>query len=229
MGLLYKDRFRNFLTAVFLIAFGLTCISPPYLTDFLLQHILTVIAIFAIWYSDRFIHFSRFAFFCLLVFLFLHILGARYLYSNVPYDEWWKTLFGFSIQELYGFQRNHYDRLVHFMYGLLMFFPAREMFDRFWKVKKPWSYPLAVETIMATSAVYELMEWGVAVVLSPETAEAYNGQQGDIWDSQKDMLMALSGAVLAMTTAFIWNRLEDTKTQIKPSSKARLHGRRDLE
>jgi putative membrane protein len=121
-----------------------------------------------------------------LIFLTLHTIAARWLYSYVPYDEWTDTLLGFRLSDVFGWQRNHFDRLVHFAYGLCLTMMLRLKPLRSW------------ELVLATSALYELFEWGVAVVLAPGMAEAYNGQQGDIWDPHKDMALALLGAVVAV-------------------------------
>jgi putative membrane protein len=87
---------------------------------------------------------------------------------------------------LFGWRRNHFDRLVHFAYGLCLTMILR---------LKPLR---SLEIVLATSALYELFEWGVAVTLAPGMAEAYNGQQGDIWDPHKDMTLALLGAIVAV-------------------------------
>jgi putative membrane protein len=133
-----------------------------------------------------------------LVFLSLHVLGARYLYSYVPYDDWSAALFGRTVSSLCGFNRNHYDRLVHVAYGLLLFFPAREVIVARLRLRGIWADLLALQFILATSALYELIEWGVALVFAPDWAEHYNGQQGDLWDAQKDMALAVLGAVTSL-------------------------------
>lgn len=126
-----------------------------------------------------------------LVFLTLHTIAARWLYSYVPYDDWTSALFGFRLSEVFGWQRNHFDRLVHFAYGLCLTMALRLPVLR------------ALELVLATSALYELFEWGVAVTLAPEVAEAYNGQQGDVWDPHMDTLLALLGAVVALAVQVV--------------------------
>ena len=128
----------------------------------------------------------------------LHTLGARYLYSNTPYDVWSEWLLGINITETFGFDRNHYDRVVHFSFGLLMAVPIQEFERRYLRLSLAVSSVLAIECILATSAGYELLEWAIAVVFTPEWADKFLGLQGDIFDAQKDMALATSGATLSI-------------------------------
>ena len=133
-----------------------------------------------------------------LAFLAVHSLAAHWLYSNVPYDRWWQQVFGVSLNAAMGWQRNHFDRLVHFLYGVCLT-PALAAWARTtWRVSVPHGRVLALGLVIVTGVVYEWMEWGVAMALSPEAAEAYNGQQGDMWDAHMDMLLAALGSVLTL-------------------------------
>jgi putative membrane protein len=133
-----------------------------------------------------------------IIFILLHILGAHYLYSFVPYNEWVKHIFNVDMNQYFGWSRNMYDRLIHFAYGLLLFKICCDVFSVWLPQVKPFKIALlAIQFIMATSMVYELIEWLLAIGLSPEAAENYNGQQGDIWDAQKDMALATLGALCA--------------------------------
>jgi len=87
---------------------------------------------------------------------------------------------------------------VHFSFGLLIVYPFQECLLRLSGTKRPWSYFIAVNVIMAFSAVYELIEGITAMIVSPELGSAYLGIQGDEWDAQKDAFLAFSGASLAM-------------------------------
>ncbi len=97
-----------------------------------------------------------------------------------------------------GFERNHYDRIVHFSFGLLLAYPFREILVHEAKVVSAWSYFLAVVGIMAFSSFYEVMEGVAAMIVSPELGSAYLGTQGDEWDAQKDSFLAFAGAIIAM-------------------------------
>ena len=133
----------------------------------------------------------------ILLFFLLHALGARYSYSFVPYDAWARALTGREIGATFGFARNHYDRLVHFAFGLLAVWPVREIGVRHIGLSPRMARWAAVTIMLAFGAVYEIFEWLLAVGMRPADAEAYNGQQGDAFDAQKDMAIALLGALLA--------------------------------
>jgi putative membrane protein len=143
-----------------------------------------------------------------LIFLFLclHTLGGHYTYSEVPYDRWLQQLTGgFSLDAAMGWQRNHYDRFVHFAYGLLLAYPVRELFLRVAVVRGFWGYFLPLDLTMSTSALYEMIEWGAATLFGGDLGIAYLGTQGDVWDAQKDMLCATAGALIAMTVTALLN------------------------
>lgn len=178
----------------FLLFWAASCLDPPYPRELILQHVPTALALAALVAASRRRLLSRSSERLVLAFLALHVVGARWLYSNVPYDDWIAAIFGQGLSSLFGFTRNHYDRLVHFAYGLLLVCPACEVFRRL-HLPSRWAWLLALQFILATSALYEIGEWCVAIVFAPDWAEQYNGQQGDLWDSQKDMLLAAAGAV----------------------------------
>ena len=134
---------------------------------------------------------------CLLIFLLLHLFAAHWTYSDVPYDRWLSAI-GIDLGAILGSERNMFDRMVHFSFGLLVVRPIVEIETLYAKVDRRLAYRLAILFVLASSAAYEIFEWTVAIIASPENAEAYNGQQGDVFDAQKDMWMATAGAVLAL-------------------------------
>ncbi|MFC4857981.1 DUF2238 domain-containing protein [Actinophytocola glycyrrhizae] len=160
--------------------------APPWPAEQALHSSLTVVALGGLWWVHRRIGLPARVWTWALVFLTLHTIAARWLYSSVPYDDWTGGLFGFRLSEVFGWERNHFDRLVHFAYGLCLAMALRLRPVR------------ALEVVLATSALYELFEWGIAELLAPGTAEAYNGQQGDMWDAHKDMALAALGALVAV-------------------------------
>jgi putative membrane protein len=124
----------------------------------------------------------------------LHIcvlcVGGHYTYARVPVFDWLRPIF--------GWQRNHYDRLGHFMQGFVPAIIAREMFLRLNIVNpKNWIPFLVVSVCLAISAFYELIEWWTAA-LTGSAADDFLGSQGDLWDTQEDMCMALIGVVCAL-------------------------------
>ena len=133
------------------------------------------------------------------VFLSLHECGAHYQYSAALPGEWRKSVF--------HTERNHYDRLVHFSFGLLLSYPQREILMRKAGLRDPWLNVLPIFTTLALSAMYEMIEALIATIVDPTDAAAFLGSQGDQWDSQEDMFMALSGAVVSMmVVAFVRRR-----------------------
>jgi len=185
-----------------LAVFLLTWIKPLWPLEQALHSSLTVAGLAALWWVDRRWPLGGGAFAAVCGFVALHCIGARWLYSNVPYEAWLQGLAGWSPGAAFGWQRNHFDRLIHFLYGAC-FTPALAQLARHaWPaLRGGQAFVLAVMAVMCSSLVYEWLEWGIALALSPEAAEAYNGQQGDIWDAHADMLLATVGSLLAWPLA----------------------------
>ncbi len=184
-------------TITVLIVMVLASIAPLDWSNYLLHQAGTLIFLVMMLAIYRYWRISSRAYVLATLFLVIHVIGARYLYSYVPYNDWTQQLFGIRLNEQFGWQRNMYDRLVHFSYGLLLFSTMYESLKYLLKIQS--AKPLIAITLMlnmSTSLLYELFEWGIATTLSPEAAEAYNGQQGDVWDAHKDMALALFGGVI---------------------------------
>jgi putative membrane protein len=116
----------------------------------------------------------------------------------VPYDDWVGALTGRTLNEMLGWTRNNFDRLVHFSYGLLLAYPIREIFLRIADVRGFWGYFLPLDLTMSSSMVYELIEWAAAVIFGGDLGQSYLGTQGDEWDAHKDMALAALGALISM-------------------------------
>lgn len=124
---------------------------------------------------------------CIAAFVLLHLFAARWSYSFVPYDTWLPAL---------ASERNHFDRLVHFAFGALAMAPMVEAGVRQWGLTPRMALVFAVLFVLAVGGLYEIFEWSLTLALAPEAAGAYNGEQGDMFDAQKDMALAGMGAVL---------------------------------
>jgi putative membrane protein len=173
-------------------------IAPHDRHDWLLENVLVAVFVAALAATWRRFPLSRVSYTLIFVFLCLHTVGAHYTYSLVPYDAWWERLTGRPLNALLGWERNNFDRVVHFGYGLLLAYPIREVFLRVASVKGFWGYFLPLDVTMSTSALYELIEWGAAAVFGGGLGAAFLGTQGDPWDAHKDMALASAGALLAM-------------------------------
>jgi len=186
------------LGGLFALEFAVLAIGPHSRSAWLLENLLVFALIGVLVVSYKSFRFSRVSYTLLFVFLSLHEVGAHYTYSLVPYDAAWQRVFGHSLNESLGFERNHYDRVIHFAYGLLLAYPIREVFLRVVNVRGFWGYFLPLDLTMSTSMIYELIEWGAAVAFGGDLGQAYLGTQGDVWDAHKDMALASLGALIAM-------------------------------
>ena len=110
----------------------------------------------------------KYSYTLIFLFLCLHEVGAHYTYAKVPYDDFLLSWFGFSLNEAMGWERNHFDRLVHFLYGLLLAYPIREFYYRVADTSGFWGYFFPLELTMASSMMFELFEWGAAELFGGE-------------------------------------------------------------
>jgi putative membrane protein len=191
-------RLVKLMASLFGLLWLALAIHPLNRQDWLLENVLVVLAAPVVLASYRHRLFSRLSWILIFLFMSLHQVGAHYTYSQVPYDQWWQTLTGTSFNELFGWQRNHFDRLAHFLYGLLLAYPVREIFLRLANVRGFWGYFLPLDLTMSSSLMYELVEWLAAESLGGDLGQAYLGTQGDIWDAHKDMALASLGAIITM-------------------------------
>jgi len=139
---------------------------------------------------------SKIGFWGLFLFSVFHSVGSTWLYSFVPYNDWFISILGIDIDAYFEFTRNHFDRFVHFSFGLLLFAATKDLIIFRYKFNLKQALLVAFLGIQVFSMVYELFEWGIAVSLSEGMAESYNGQQGDVWDAHKDMALAMLGSLL---------------------------------
>jgi putative membrane protein len=193
------------------MVFALSWIQPRWPLEQALHSSLTVLGlIWLVWHAKKH-SMKTWDFFAICFFIAIHCIAARWLYSNVPYDEWSMAVLNWSPQQAFGFERNHFDRLIHFLYGVC-FIPALTNFVRGkHNIAIVNAFVIGVMLIMCSSVLYEWLEWAIALSLSPDQAEAYNGQQGDIWDAHMDMLLATLGAVL------MFPFLKQSSSSIKPT------------
>lgn len=188
--------FAKYCLGVLIIVFIWAAINPFDRKDWVLESILTVIFVTILILTYKKFRLSNLSYTLITIFLVMHTIGSHYTYAETPLLNW--------LWEMLGSSRNHYDRVVHFSFGLLLSYPIREVFVRITNVKGFWGYYLPFDVAASFSAIYEIIEWLTAVMVSPELGAAYLGTQGDEWDAQKDMALAILGAFITMlVTAFI--------------------------
>jgi putative membrane protein len=199
------QKFLAVLAVIFAVEFALLAIAPHHRDDWLLENVLVFLIAIVLGLTWKRFPLSRISYFLIFLFLAVHEIGSHYTYAEVPYDSWLRSLTGFSLNQYMGWERNHFDRFVHLIYGLLLAYPIREVYCRIADVKGFWAYFFPLELTMATSMMYEMIEWGAAAVFGGELGMAYLGTQGDVWDAHKDMLFATLGAFVAMLLTLLLN------------------------
>ena len=189
------NRAKLITCVIIIVVLAITFINPIYPHDQMLQHAGTLLLMIPIVYDLKKDRMPYSAFLGLALFTILHIIGARYIYSNVPYKEWFVST-GIVGADFFADTRNYYDRFVHFMFGFLLF-PYLMFLCRKWlKLGDLLAILFSWLVVQTGSMIYELFEWLLTIFMAPEDAENYNGQQGDIWDAQKDMAMAMIGSTI---------------------------------
>ena len=191
-----NNRLHQGLFGAYLLLWIGLAISPVNRHDWLLENLLAFLAVALLIATYRRFPFSNLSYILITVFMTLHAIGAHYTYEQVP--------LGFWIKDLFHLSRNHFDRVVHFAFGLLLAYPIREVFVRTTHVAGGWTYIIPVVLLLAFSGFFEIIESWVAQIVSPELGDAYLGTQGDIWDAQKDMTAAFCGALLSMGFTAVW-------------------------
>ena len=176
-----------------------TFIGTSDMNNWVLENTLTVLFTLFLVFSFKRYQFSDLSYLLITIYLCLHVYGSKYTYAENP--------FGYYLQDYFHTSRNHYDRIVHFSFGFLLAYPMREMFLAWIKLPKFASWALPIEITLSVSAFYELIEWAVADVFFKAQGDAYLGTQGDIWDAQKDIFLAFSGAILATTIVTVIKRV----------------------
>ena len=188
---------RLFLLALTLAVFVWSGIHPHDRFTWVLEVFPAIIAGIVLVATYRRFRLSNLLYVLVAIHAMILMLGGKYTYAQVPLGAW--------MQEWFGFTRNHYDRIGHFAQGFVPAIAAREVLIRIARYRRDaWLNVVVFAIAAAISALYELLEWAVAV-LTGTAAEAFLGTQGDVWDTQKDMAMACIGAVVALALLRRWH------------------------
>jgi putative membrane protein len=190
------NRFLQGLLLLYLALWGLAAVAPHDRGDWLLENLLVFAVVALLAATQRRFPLSNFSYLLIFVFLALHAVGAHYTYSLTPP--------GFWVQAALGLPRNPYDRFVHFGFGLLLVYPIREVARRVLHLRGAWSYAVPLLTVLSLSSSYEIVESWAARIVDPQLGVAFLGTQGDEWDAQKDMSLALAGALLGLATTALY-------------------------
>ncbi|PCJ61642.1 MAG: hypothetical protein COA65_01450 [Rhodospirillaceae bacterium] len=184
------NRLLQGLTALFVIVWLVGAIAPVNRFDWFLENLLVFVAVGLLGYFYRTRPLSDLSYTLVALFLMLHTVGSHYTYAMVPP--------GFWLQDALTLERNPFDRIIHFSFGVLSFYPVREVLFRYAGAGLYLSAFVAFTIIATSSVVYEIIEWIVAVLVSPEAAMVYLGTQGDAFDAQKDSALAIAGVFFAL-------------------------------
>jgi putative membrane protein len=202
-----KWRYPLALLVVYAVVWIALAIDPVYRHDWMLENVLVVVALPLLVLTAGRLRFSNFTYTCLFIFFVIHSIGSHYTYALVPYDEWFRSLTGTSLDASLGFERNHFDRLAHLLYGLLITPTAIELFAHYGRYPASWAVLFPAFFMSAQAGLYEIIEWGAALVFGGDLGQAYLGTQGDIWDGQKDMALAFAGTAITLIAYAFAGRL----------------------
>lgn len=186
---------------LFVLYLSYTGLTTPDLKNWALENTLSISLVIFLGAFYNIFRFSNLSYTLIFLFLLLHMYGSQYQYADNPFGEW--------LKETYSMQRNNYDRLVHLGFGLFLAYPIHEVLVQAFKVRQFYSYLLPIEIILSLSALYELVEWVVAdlVYQTQQSGMDFLGMQGDVWDAQKDMALALAGAFVTIIVSIISCRI----------------------
>ncbi|MBN1550399.1 DUF2238 domain-containing protein [bacterium] len=187
-----KKRYHFFLLITFLCVFWWSAIGPYDFYTWLLEVIPTVIGTIILLSIYRKFQFTNLVYTLIWIHMIILVIGGHYTYARVPLGNW--------VRDWLELTRNNYDRLGHFVQGFIPAMIAREVFLKKSPLKPGgWLFFIVTCFCLGFSAFFELFEWWVAL-LSGSSADAFLATQGDVWDTQWDMFLALCGSLIAQIT-----------------------------
>lgn len=166
--------------------------------NWLLENTLTIPFLILLFYLYRWHKFSAWSVSFIFIFLMLHVYGSQHTYAENPFGYW--------LKDTLQLQRNHFDRLVHFGFGFLLAYPMHEICRTKYKLANWLTYFIPLELTFSLGALYEIAEWLVADTFFPTQGPAFLGMQGDLWDAQKDMALAVFGAIIMLAIVYIYQQ-----------------------
>jgi putative membrane protein len=197
------------LAIIYLIGFGLLAIRPNDRADWALENLFPISQLVAVAIAYRYYKFSRLSYYLIFFYLFVQSWGGHFTYAEAAPFNW--------IRDHFHLKRNDYDRVAHFMLGFLLGIPIREILMQVIQASRRWLAFITAAIVLAIGAFYELIEWWVAVLATPNLGDAFLGTQGDVWDTQWDMFLALVGVVVALV---VFTKLHDLQMDVHSSGDA---------
>jgi len=185
------------LISIYLIGFAALAVNPHDRADWALENLFPISQLIAVGICYRYYKFTRLSYYLIFFYLFVQSWGGHFTYAEAAPFNWLRDQFHLS--------RNHYDRAAHFMLGFLLAVPIKEILMQFVTASRRWMNFLTAAIVLAIGAFYELIEWWVAVLATPNLGDKFLGTQGDIWDTQWDMFLALMGAVITLAIFGKWH------------------------
>ena len=180
------------LLVLYLIGFSLLAINPHDRADWAMENLFPTAQLVAVIITYRHFKFTRLAYYMIFIYLFVQSWGGHFTYAEAAPFNW--------LRDHFHLKRNDYDRLAHFMLGFLVAIPVREILMQVIQTSRRWLAFITASIILAIGAFYEFIEWWVAVLATPNLGDKFLGTQGDIWDTQWDMFLALTGACVSILT-----------------------------
>ena len=209
------NRYPLTLLGLYAVIWVALAIDPRYRQDWLLENLLVFAAIPLLAWGHRHVRFSNLACTLLFAFFVLHAVGAHYTYAEVPYARWFRDLTGHALEQAPGLGRNHFDRLAHLAYGLLVTPAAMELLDVRAPQRGIWRWLVPFTFMASHASIYELIEWAAAGIFGGELGQAYLGTQGDIWDAHKDMALGMLGAAVAVAAVRTHQAMRHRRTRLR--------------
>jgi len=193
----FKYSFKNYLVIIFVLTWIILAINPVNFNIWVLENILVVTLFPLVLWLDKKYNFNNLTFLSLTVYAILHLFGAHLTYNTMIYFNWFS--------EWFGWQRNYYDQLIHFLFGLMVFVTFFEIFYH-QGISKKLSYLIAFLFISSIGAWYEVLEGITVAVLCTDNQQACIEAltQGDVLDTQKDILYAVAGSTIAWLLHRLW-------------------------
>jgi len=196
-----KRSYPKILFLLYIVIWIITAINPRYRGVWIDENILPVLFVFFLIITYRKFKFSNLSYSFIFLFLVLHAIGAHYSYSEMPLFD--------LIKEQYGLTRNHYDRIIHFLFGVLFFLPIYEVLVRIFKIPKGWrALIISLLAVLGIKAGFEVIEYIYTVVRNNSlTVTNYLGEQGDSLDAIKDITLGFLGSLISLLSYALFPRI----------------------